>query len=207
MPFFRPLAEKFRDIREIVVFVDKDMGTRKTLMPNGGRLDMVPCWDFLFGDTLSDSDKTWLEEEYALSRERLETWDISRKALVELEGSSGFASKTTKEKLDSLEPFLKAACTACLGNEVTIQLISCDYADDVNILVSKVQGAVKRRVRPHGMHEDGELLFNLTPGPVSISVALAFNAAAFSATRGIRKSCYIGQKDKEPKVYSLENIE
>jgi hypothetical protein len=207
MPFFRPLAEQFRDIREIVVFVDENVSSQKTRMPNEEQLNLVPCWDSLFGDTLSDEDRMSLEKQYMLSQETLRKYGVSRDALIELESGVGFANKTKEEKLTSLKTFLKTTCTACLKDEVTVELISCDYFSDTNILVGQIQNEVKRRVWPRGIHEDGELLFNLTPGTTSISVALAFNASAFNAARGARKTCYIEQKDKQLKTYSLESIE
>jgi hypothetical protein len=207
MPFFRPLAEQFRDIREVVVFFDKDMGAGKTKMPNNEWLDLLPCYDALVGDTLTDDDRTRLKKDYVLSKEKLKECGISREALVELEGDSGFTHKMIEEKLASLTLFLEVTCAACLGDEVTVELVPCDYSDDANVLVDEIKGVVKRRVWPQGIHEDEELLFNLTPGMASISVALAFNAAAFSATRGTRKSCYIEQKEKRIRTYSLENIE
>jgi hypothetical protein len=200
--FFRPLAERFRDIKEIVVFVDRNVEIRTTGMPDDTALKPTACWDYLFDATRNDEEKTWLEKRYRLSTEKLDECGISRDALAKLEDNDDFANKTEEERLASLKTFLETACTACLGDGVTVELLECDYSSDINTLINQIQDEIRKRIRPRGTHADEELLFHLTPGALSISVALAFNAA-----KGMRKSCYIEQDRKKLMTYNLENVE
>jgi hypothetical protein len=203
IPFFRPLTKQFHDIRDIVVFVnssmlDKDKGVIKIK-----GMDLLEHWKYLFGEDIADTmslDERNKEiqkrrEGLGFSMGDLECCKVSHDTLSII---NGFAEKGRRDKLASLKQFLEAICKRILNNNnVVVELVECSYSADINILTSLIQEEIKKR---REKHEDGTMLFNLTPGMLSISVPLAFNA-----TRGTRISCYIDQETGELRIYNLEN--
>jgi hypothetical protein len=72
-----------------------------------------------------------------------------------------------------IKQYIKEITSEILTNIIEIRLIECDY-DEIHQSYSKISGLVKELTSDK--YKDENLLFNITPGTVNISVALALNS-------------------------------
>jgi hypothetical protein len=182
-PFFLPLVPtEFSGIEKLVVFVDSNMKRKE---------DLAEVWKkFNAMENPEEKDK-------ALKRVQtnLKEYGITEAMLEDLNKYDALGNSK-----ETLEHFLQIACTAVSKRPIVVELVPCSYSADINDLTAQIRKKVEKRILPRGKYENRELLFNLTPGTLSVSVALAFNA-----TQGLRTSCYVEQNAGTFMTYNLDS--